>query len=130
MPTTLGYAEPPDSDFAAELFPSKIGGQPRWLDPTRPLTADEVLCDECAAPMAMLMQLYAPEDEPADAFHRMLYVFICRRGACHRAAAKRCMRVLRAQLPERNAVYVERDSGSGDDSDNVEWALAADVKPA
>ncbi|KAJ2798420.1 hypothetical protein H4R21_003937, partial [Coemansia helicoidea] len=30
----------------------------------------------------------------------------------------------------RNAVYVERDSASGDDSDNVEWALAADVKPA
>ncbi|KAJ1733291.1 hypothetical protein LPJ61_001632 [Coemansia biformis] len=135
MPTTLGYAEPLDDDFGDELFPSKIGGRPRWLDPTRPLAVDRVLCDECAKPMVLLMQLYAPEDEPADAFHRMLYVFICRNGSCHRAPASRCMRVLRSQLPEVNAVYEEKTPSDGDDRDgdcdsDVVWALAERAKPA
>ncbi|KAJ2481404.1 hypothetical protein EV174_003485, partial [Coemansia sp. RSA 2320] len=105
MPVTLGYAEPLDAGYCQEALPSKIGGKPRWLDPTHPLPADRVQCDECASSMALLMQLYAPEDEPAEAFHRMIYVFICRNGSCHRAEARRCMRVFRSQLPEQNQIY-------------------------
>ncbi|KAJ2551024.1 hypothetical protein EV175_003844 [Coemansia sp. RSA 1933] len=138
---TLGYAEPLDDGFDEDLFPSKIGGKPRWLDPTRPLAVDKAMCEECSTPMAMLLQLYAPEDEPAAAFHRMFYVFVCRNGRCHKAAAKRCMRVFRSQLPEQNTVYVEKrvestvdDSMSGpeesDDEDDIEWTVSEDVKPA
>ncbi|KAJ1833908.1 hypothetical protein LPJ63_002366 [Coemansia sp. RSA 2711] len=123
---TLGFAEPTDAEFAQDPFPSKIGGQPRWLDPRHPLSADRVICDECTQPMALLLQLSAPEDE-ARAFHRMLYVFVCRTGACHTTSARRCMRVLRAQLPEDNAVYEEREQGDGDD---VEWVVRAGVEPA
>ncbi|KAJ2160231.1 hypothetical protein GGF46_002440 [Coemansia sp. RSA 552] len=136
MPTTLGFAEAVDDESARDLFPSKIGGKPRWLDPTCPLAADRVLCDECSRPMGMLMQLSAPEDEPADAFHRMLYVFICRNGACHQAGAQRCMRVFRSQLSEDNAIYKEQElstAGSGDednDEDGIEWVLAKGVDPA
>ncbi|KAJ2907611.1 hypothetical protein GGI21_003716 [Coemansia aciculifera] len=141
MPVTLGYAEPLDEDFDKECFPSKIGGRPRWLDPTRPLSADQVQCDECASPMAMLMQLYAPEDEPAEAFHRMLYVFICRNGSCHKANAKRCMRVVRSQLPEDNAVYTAQEceinevhkgeeEEEEEEEDGFSWSLAESVKPA
>ncbi|KAJ2815858.1 hypothetical protein IWW50_006689, partial [Coemansia erecta] len=131
MPTTLGYAEPVDDEFAHETFPSKIGGQPRWLDPTQPLAADAVACDECTKPMALLMQLSAPDDKP-EAFHRMLYVFACRNGVCHKAGASRCMRVFRAQLPETSPVYTERalSTASGDDGDDVEWVLSDHVQAA
>jgi hypothetical protein len=29
-----------------------------------------------------LLQIYCPLDEPDDAFHRMLYLFVCKRGDC------------------------------------------------
>ncbi|KAJ2061890.1 hypothetical protein GGI17_002767 [Coemansia sp. S146] len=135
MAVTLGYAEPLDDDFYKESFPSKIGGKPQWLDPTRPLSLEKVQCDECASPMVLLMQLYAPEDEPAEAFHRMLYVFICRNGGCHKASARRCMRVVRSQLPEDNDIYAAQASEaagscSDDDEDDISWSLAEQVKPA
>ncbi|KAJ2614433.1 hypothetical protein H4S08_001713 [Coemansia sp. RSA 1365] len=133
MPTTLGYTEPVDEELAGDLFPSKVGGKPRWLDPTCPLSADQVLCDECAKPMPMLIQLSAPEDEPAEAFHRMIYVFACRNGACHKTEVKRCMRVMRAQLSEKNAIYREQvcgDSAGAGSNDDIEWVLAEHVKPA
>ncbi|KAJ2382015.1 hypothetical protein GGI23_007458 [Coemansia sp. RSA 2559] len=90
--------------------------------------------------MAMLLQLYAPEDEPAAAFHRTLYVFICRNGQCHKAAAKRCMRVFRSQLPEHNGIYIEKNvesttnttiSGPEEsDEDDIGWEISRDLKPA
>ncbi|KAJ2490121.1 hypothetical protein IWW37_003389 [Coemansia sp. RSA 2050] len=134
MSVTLGYAEPLDDDFDREHLPSKIGGKPRWLDPTRPLSVDKAQCDECANPMVLLMQLYAPEDEPAEAFHRMLYVFICRNGGCHKAGARRCMRVFRSQLPENNSIYtVQEGEGAGscgDDEADIFWSLAEQVRLA
>ncbi|KAJ2783653.1 hypothetical protein H4R18_001563 [Coemansia javaensis] len=135
MAVTLGYAEPVDDEFGSEAFPSKIGGRPRWLDPTRPLAAERVLCGGCSKPMGLLMQLYAPEDAPEDAFHRMLYVFICRNGACHAGPARDCMRVVRAQLPEANAVYRAEPGAGGDDDDdddddNIKWVPAQGVKAA
>ncbi|KAI9506734.1 hypothetical protein GGI25_005608 [Coemansia spiralis] len=144
--TTLGYAEPLDDHFGSEQFPSKIGGKPKWLDPTHPLSVDRVLCDECGKPMVMLLQLYAPEDEPKDAFHRMLYVFICRNGKCHRSCASRCMRVFRSQIPENNGLYKSDEivaadicssgsvcSGNSDSNEkdgDIEWVLADHVKSA
>ncbi|KAJ2515920.1 hypothetical protein H4217_004894 [Coemansia sp. RSA 1939] len=59
--------------------------------------------------MVMLLQLYAPEDEPAAAFHRMLYVFICRNGRCHKTTAGGYMRVFRFQLSENNGIYGRKD---------------------
>ncbi|KAJ1771101.1 hypothetical protein IW140_003989 [Coemansia sp. RSA 1813] len=146
---TLGYVEPLDDGFDKEVFPSKVGGKPKWLDPTCPLSADKVICDECNKPMAMLLQLYAPEDEPAAAFHRMIYVFVCHNGRCHKVAASRCMRVFRSQLPEHNGLYIEkvgestantllagsggRACGSeeeGDIDDDVEWEISRNIKLA
>ncbi|KAJ1951764.1 hypothetical protein EC988_003924, partial [Linderina pennispora] len=128
MTVTLGFAEPVDEEFQSESFPSKIGGQPRWIDPEHPLNVSQATCDECQKPMALLMQLYAPEDEPASAFHRMMYVFVCRTGSCHRAPASRCMRVYRAQLPEDNAVYEE--TGEDVDDDDIVWTTKSSVTPA
>ncbi|KAJ1937028.1 hypothetical protein FBU59_004874, partial [Linderina macrospora] len=128
MTVTLGFAEPIDEEFHSESFPSKIGGQPRWIDPQHPLNVSQATCDECQKPMALLMQLYAPEDEPIEAFHRMLYVFVCRTGSCHRASPSRCMRVFRAQLAEENTVYEE--VGGAADEDDIAWAMRSSVKPA
>ncbi|KAJ1648058.1 hypothetical protein LPJ64_000594 [Coemansia asiatica] len=124
MTITLGYAEPLDEDFHTEPFPSKIGGKPQWLDPRHPLPVDRVRCDECSKAMSLLMQLYAPEDTPETAFHRMLYVFMCRNGACHRGSANRCMRVFRKQMAEENPVYQEERDGEED----VVWVLNEQVQ--
>ncbi|KAJ1720128.1 hypothetical protein LPJ53_005203 [Coemansia erecta] len=144
MAVTLGFAEPVDAAFGSEQFPSKIGGRARWLDPRRPLASAQAQCDECGRTLALLAQVYAPEDAPPSAFHRTLYVFVCSNGACHRAAAARCMRVFRAQMAERNDVYEERrradENGSGggggsgsdndDDDDGVEWRMRPQVRAA
>eukprot|EP00921_Rhytidocystis_pertsovi_P002455 GHVQ01004190.1.p1 GENE.GHVQ01004190.1~~GHVQ01004190.1.p1 ORF type:complete len:650 (+),score=88.40 GHVQ01004190.1:178-2127(+) len=41
-------------------FPSKVGGQPAWLDPIH--LPEDISCDRCGTPMTFLMQLYAPQD--------------------------------------------------------------------
>ncbi|KAJ1814250.1 hypothetical protein LPJ75_002852 [Coemansia sp. RSA 2598] len=79
------------------------------------------------------MQLYAPEDEPESAFHRMLYVFICRNGSCHRSSASRCMRVFRSQMAEENDVYQEEEEADNmqeEGEDDVVWALKENVQKA
>ncbi|KAJ1963966.1 hypothetical protein IWQ62_003069 [Dispira parvispora] len=83
----LGFAERPDEWFFNDVFPSKIGGKPVWLNPDNPLKAEEVLCGECGKPMPLLLQLYTPEDKPKEAFHRMLF------------------KVYRSQMPENNPYY-------------------------
>lgn len=130
MVATLGYVEPVDEDFHNEPFPNKIGGMPKWLDPAQPLRVEQAQCDECEKPMALLMQLYAPEDEPADAFHRMLYVFVCRNGSCHKVSAKRCMRVFRAQLAEKNRLYTDQDGDTDEGEGDVVWSLGDHVEKA
>ncbi|KAJ1679673.1 hypothetical protein EV182_001569 [Spiromyces aspiralis] len=139
----LGYAERPDPGFAGLSFPSKIGGRPIWIDPQHPLRAEDVTCRVCSKPMVLLHQLYAPEDDPPEAFHRMLYVFAridllrLRRDS---------MRVFRAQLPEENELYrsrpVESHEGSGikevddldydddNDNDDIEWVRRDGIEEA
>ncbi|KAJ1914300.1 hypothetical protein H4219_004856 [Mycoemilia scoparia] len=109
----LGYAEKPDDKFYELPFPSKIGGFPVWTDPRYPLDRDKVTCDICQGPMNMLLQLYAPEDDPPEAFHR---------------------------LPEKNDVCVSRpleqikeigDDDFGEeeeDDDDIEWIRNPDLK--
>ncbi|KAJ1983376.1 hypothetical protein H4R33_004767 [Dimargaris cristalligena] len=140
----LGFAEEPDSFFASEPFPNQIGGHPTWLDPTQPLSADRVLCGACDTPMPLLMQLYTPEDEPREAFHRMVYVFCCKNGNCHAGNSfQRCFKVFRSQLPETNPYYTSKpaelspapsDEENSDDEDQSEddivWTRNPDCKPA
>ncbi|RKP08862.1 programmed cell death protein 2, partial [Thamnocephalis sphaerospora] len=115
-PVQLGFAERVDDEeraevFCSEAFPSKIGGKPVWLNPTRPLGAEKALCGVCSDPLLTLaagqcVQLYAPEDEPAEAFHRTVYVFCCRKGTCHFRSWRDSFRVFRSQLPRDNDYYV------------------------
>jgi pre-rRNA-processing protein TSR4 len=77
------------------MFPSKVGGKPAWLVPR---SLPGVRCDNCDNPMTFLLQVYAPDQERADAFHRSLMVFTCLRCRCF-------LKCLRSQLPLANDFY-------------------------
>lgn len=52
-----------------------------------------------------LLQIYAPFEESSDSFHRTLFIFICRNGACCRTNSVDNFLVLRCQLPRKNDYY-------------------------
>ncbi|CAD5208208.1 unnamed protein product [Bursaphelenchus xylophilus] len=84
----------------------KIGGKPSWLNPTTVPKATEVQCEICEKPMALVVQVYATD--PADhehAFHRYLYVFVCRNPECSKLNNSSNLKVLRCQLPRENDFY-------------------------
>ena len=85
----------------------KIGGRPEWLETRSLPRPEDLICDHCKEPMHFLAQMYAPVDELPRAFHRVLYVFCCRRNVCLRKenGGKGAIRVLRSQLPEKNELY-------------------------
>lgn len=103
----LGFVDEPEAPqhLQSYFFPSKVGGKPAWLDPLRLPSAAELHCPECGDPLAFLLQLYASLDERDDAFHRTLFVFICRRGPCLRVGSHGSIRVVRAQMPRYNDFY-------------------------
>ncbi|KAF9209119.1 Programmed cell death protein 2 [Haplosporangium sp. Z 27] len=117
----LGFAEPVDLEengpLLAEDFCSKIGGLPLWLNPEHVLDTKEVMCDQCQKPMTFLLQLYSPEDHPAEAFHRVIYVFCCKNGSCHKKSTQGCFKVVRSQLGQYNPYYTPV---SNDDEDAAE----------
>ena len=58
----------------------KVGGMPIWLNPENyPTTLNnDLICWECNNEMIFLLQIYCPLDDITNAFHRCLYLFICR----------------------------------------------------
>ncbi|KAJ3400893.1 Programmed cell death protein 2 [Chytridiales sp. JEL 0842] len=110
----LGFVEPFQPEDLTSIhndqchpedFPHKIGGKPLWLNRKSLLKADQVTCGQCNQPMVMLLQLFTPEDEPPEAFYRVVYVFTCKNGACHKTSWKDCFKVFRSQLPELSTSY-------------------------
>ncbi|CAG8544464.1 2444_t:CDS:2 [Acaulospora morrowiae] len=101
----LGFAEPPEAPLTPNLFPSKIGGRPAWLNPEHVLSAEQVSCGVCDKCMILLIQLYTPEDQPPEAFHRTIYVFCCKNGACHKTSWKKSLKVFRSQMPNENSYW-------------------------
>lgn len=80
----------------------KVGGKPIWLDPLHIPPPDQLRCQHCCMPMTFLLQLYCPLDEFDEAFHRALYVFICRKKKCVDSGSIKCFR---CQLPKANDFY-------------------------
>ena len=103
----LGFAEKNEVVMFSEREWStwdggKIGGKPFWLDPVHVPSAQDLSCEACTEPLSFLLQLYCPLDEEPTAFHRMLYLFCCRHGAC---AERQLPVALRCQLPRANRFY-------------------------
>ena len=81
----------------------KVGGKPVWLNSVGiPVPAD-LICRCCKSPLMFLLQIYCPLDDVDDAFHRALYVFICRKKSCVDNGSVRCFR---NQLNRRNDFYL------------------------
>jgi pre-rRNA-processing protein TSR4 len=103
---SLGFAVPCEEEggLLRNQLPSKLGGQPAWLDPSHlPLQSEELKCLASGKPLRFLMQLYAPINDDPRAFHRSLYLFVSPEGK--RLAEKGAVRAFRCQLPRRNAYY-------------------------
>lgn len=82
----------------------KVGGNPIWLDLINLPSPADMTCVECNNPMAFLLQIYCPLDEPVNAFHRSLYLFCCRKADCIKSNPDSIV-ALRCQLPEENSFY-------------------------
>ncbi|KAI6171583.1 VMA21-like domain protein [Aphelenchoides bicaudatus] len=109
----LGVAEvlPRDELYKlrATYFPlGKIGGRPSWLNPVQVPTAGDLKCEVCEKSMSFVIQLYAVSpNDPAQAFHRYLYVFVCRNGECSQQNKSGNVKVLRQQLPRKSPYHGE-----------------------
>ena len=117
----LGFVEKVSDPelLTSPFFPSKVGGKPAWLD-IRDLPApDSLACRVCGKPPVLLLQLYAPIPERPCAFHRSLFVFICKDPSCHQHQGSKAFRVLRCQLPRVNDFYQQdTDNDVADNQDS------------
>ncbi|KAA8543064.1 hypothetical protein F0562_021441 [Nyssa sinensis] len=118
VPVTLGFVEKPKNHWSLlrQLFPSKAGGVPAWLDPINLPSGRSCICDICSEPLQFLLQVYAPLSEKESTFHRTLFVFMCpsmscllqdqhEQWKCQSAKAYRSVKVFRCQLPQSNPFY-------------------------
>ncbi|KAE9012757.1 hypothetical protein PR003_g13969 [Phytophthora rubi] len=82
----------------------QVGGRPSWLCPsaTGIPSTEQLSCVQCSSPLSFLLQIYCPLDDQEDAFHRSLYVFVCRAAGCNRQGDGKAFRL---QLPKHNAFY-------------------------
>lgn len=102
----LGFAEQSESWLLeSRFFPSKIGGKPAWLDLENLPKLQDVTCGFCGNPCIFLCQIYAPFEEDPKAFHRTLYLFICKNTECCKENANGNLKVLRSQLERDNDFY-------------------------
>lgn len=89
----------------SRFFPSKIGGKPAWLDLKNIPDTKQLACDYCKDPCVFLCQVYAPYEEDAKAFHRTLFVFVCKNPDCCKENCNGNVKVLRSQLERTNDFY-------------------------
>ncbi|KAL9660977.1 hypothetical protein QQ045_025796 [Rhodiola kirilowii] len=117
-PVVLGFLENPKHKWSLfrQLFPSKTGGVPAWLDPVDLPTGSSCICDICGFPLQFLLQVYAPLFEKESTFHRTLYVFVCTSMSCliqhkrkqqnyYPKKTSQSVKVYRCQLPRTNPYY-------------------------
>ncbi|XP_057474564.1 uncharacterized protein LOC130762755 [Actinidia eriantha] len=118
VPVTLGFVEKPKNRWSLlrQLFPSKAGGVPAWLNPINLPSGRSCQCDICGQPLQFLLQVYAPLAEKEFAFHRTLFVFMCPSMVCllqdqheqwkrQPEKASRSVKIFRCQLACLNSFY-------------------------
>ncbi|KAK9174093.1 Programmed cell death protein 2 C-terminal putative domain protein [Cryptosporidium meleagridis] len=96
----LGYLEKPRTPLVLDsrYFPSKFGGKPAWLNPQNLPQYRDLQCNICGTRMRFLLQVYAPQDDREDLFHRSIFLFICTNCTCS-------VQAFRCQLPRMNEYY-------------------------
>lgn len=118
----LGFVEEPENPclLDSHYFPSKIGGKPSWLS-FKPLPSSNLLkCSNCNQPLCFLLQIYAPDNgKNIAAFHRSIFVFVCRNGQCSEINSSKNFVALRCQLPRYNEFYGEYPIKSDEDAEKA-----------
>ena len=103
----LGFLETDYEAWEVEsrFFPSKVGGKPAWLDLKYLPAVSEMLCPDCQMPRKFLLQVYAPDNNSSQAFHRTIFLFICTTNSCWTESDRSPVLVLRSQLCRDNDYY-------------------------
>ncbi|XP_076320723.1 programmed cell death protein 2-like isoform X2 [Tachypleus tridentatus] len=102
----LGFIEHSESSYLSScFFPSKIGGKPAWLSLTDIPSSSMLRCNVCNEPFVFLQQVYAPLNEKESAFHRMIFIFVCKNPKCCSKNSNLNFKVFRCQLPRKNKFY-------------------------
>ncbi|XP_078038492.1 zinc finger protein RP-8 isoform X2 [Augochlora pura] len=106
MPVDLGFVEKCDAwRLESRFFPSKVGGKPAWLNLKDIPGEKNLRCEYCQEPCIFLCQIYAPYEDNETAFHRTIYVFICKKPECCKLNENGNLKVFRSQLPRTNEFY-------------------------
>lgn len=109
MDVELGFAEEQDSwRLESHFFPSKIGGYPAWLNLAEIPTANDVKCGGCSKCCIFLLQIYAPDSQSEESFHRTIFLFVCRNPDCNRNNSAQNFIVLRSQLKRTNEFFSDQ----------------------
>lgn len=126
------------------FFPNKVGGKPAWLDYSNtPLAVGaglmndsnnnksvELQCLSCKSQLVFLLQIYAPiggqndqfsdqAESLEDAFHRVLYVFLCSSKDCK----SRTFKAYRSQLNRQNDFFSHDPPPEDYDEDDFDQEL-------
>lgn len=102
----LGFLEKVEDPvtLTSPFFPSKIGGKPAWLALSG--LPSQILCRICEKSLVFLLQVYTPaDDEKSPAYHRSVFVFCCRNGACYKSNCNDSLKAFRCELPRNNDFY-------------------------
>lgn len=106
MPVDLGFVEKCDGwRLESRFFPSKVGGKPAWLNLKDIPGEKNLRCEYCQEPCIFLCQIYAPYEDNETAFHRTIYVFVCKKSECCKPNESGNLKVFRSQLPRTNEFY-------------------------
>ncbi|XP_043257431.1 programmed cell death protein 2 [Colletes gigas] len=106
MTIDLGFVETCESwRLESRFFPSKVGGKPAWLNLKDVPGERDLQCEYCKEPCTFLCQIYAPYEDNETAFHRTIYVFICKKLECCKVNKNGNLKVFRSQLPRVNEFY-------------------------
>ncbi|XP_012274698.1 programmed cell death protein 2 [Orussus abietinus] len=102
----IGFVEECESwRLNSRFFPSKVGGKPAWLDLKNIPSKETLECEICKNPCIFLCQIYAPYEDDPNAFHRMIYIFVCKRIECCKTNQVGNFKVVRSQLAKENQFY-------------------------
>lgn len=91
--------------LSSRFFPSKVGGKPAWLNLDNIPGKEDIECEYCKDPCIFLCQVYAPYEDDPKAFHRTIFIFICKNSECCKLNKNGNLKALRSQLEKNNKFY-------------------------
>ena len=117
----LGFLEEPE-DGRSDIFPSKIGGKPVWLDRQSLPTDESLTCQQCGKPLVFLLQIYTPEEDDLAEKEkpRTLFLFMCGDPKCYSPGCASSFIVLRCELNTLTESHPRSDSARTDCSTHDE----------